>query len=90
MPTDQPNPPDPRPSYQLQTRELMARIVTRIRADLATVRRLAADIGANVPVPPEVDEAIVTLGDWTAELMRTARKPGTPGRPPKPPERPKP
>jgi hypothetical protein len=75
---------DDRPSYQLQTRELLARIVARIRFDLATVRRLADDIGANVPVPKEVDEAIITLGDWTAELLRTARTPGTPGRPPKP------
>jgi hypothetical protein len=90
MPTSKPIPPDERPSTKLQTRELLARTVARIRFDLATVRRLAADIGANVPTPPAVDEAIVTLQNWTAELLRTARKPGSPGRPPKPPERPKP
>jgi hypothetical protein len=81
MPTDQPNPPDQPPTGPpLQTRELLASIVLRIRQDLARVKRLARDLGVNIPTPPEVDQAIVTLQDWTVELMRTGR----PHRPPGP------
>jgi hypothetical protein len=81
MPTDQPNPPDQPPTGgTMQTRELLASIVLRIRQDLARVKRLARDLGVNIPVPPEVDQAITTLGDWTVELMRTGR----PRRPPQP------
>jgi hypothetical protein len=80
MPTDQPNPPDQPPTGSpLPTRELLASIVMRIRQDLARVERLARDLGVNIPTPPEVDQAIATLGDWTVELMRTGRP-----RPPKP------
>jgi hypothetical protein len=73
MPTDQPNP--------LQTRELLASIVLRIRQDLARVERLARDLGVNIPTPPEVTQAIAVLGDWTVELVRTARPPRGPGAP---------
>jgi hypothetical protein len=69
-----------RPSRSLNNRELLQRVVIRIRRDLVRVEYLAGVVGINQPVPAEVGQALQVLSDYTVELLAAGRPPRPPGR----------
>jgi len=67
--TDQP------PGAQLNNREALFRVITRISGDLTRAQQLVELIGITEPAPAEVTAALETLRDWAAELVRHGRPP---------------
>jgi hypothetical protein len=71
-----------RPSRSLNNRELLQRVIIRIRTDLTRAEHLTELVGINQPPPPEVGQALGVLSDYTIELLAAGR-PQRPTRPPK-------
>jgi hypothetical protein len=63
----------------LSNRELLDRVLIRVRRDLATIEQLARVVGINEEVPAEVADALAALERWTYQLLDAGR-PGRPGR----------
>jgi len=54
-------------------RELLDRLLIRIRRDLATIEQLTRVVGINEETPAEVTAALATLERWTKRLLRAGR-----------------